>query len=72
MAAIGTGSLTPSRMNAGRMKSAGCNRVSATIRRMTGEVRSRRGRVPGNDPYFVIPLRYARPAPAFADALSAR
>ncbi|GHD48928.1 hypothetical protein GCM10010335_58050 [Streptomyces galbus] len=71
MAPIGTGSLTPSRTNAGRMKSAGCSRVSATIRRMTGLVRSRRGRAPGKDPYFAIHLRYARPAGAFADAESA-
>ncbi|MEW2119111.1 hypothetical protein AB0945_28745, partial [Streptomyces sp. NPDC005474] len=38
---------------------------------MTGEVRSRRGRAPGNEPYFDIPPRYARPDPPFADGPSA-
>ncbi|CAM5298436.1 hypothetical protein SALBM311S_05038 [Streptomyces alboniger] len=50
IAPIGTGSAAPSTTKAGRMKSAGCSRVSATMRRMTGVVRSRRGRVPGKDP----------------------
>ncbi|GAB2946141.1 hypothetical protein GCM10027075_53460 [Streptomyces heilongjiangensis] len=53
------------------MKSAGCSRVSATIRRITGEVRSRRGRVPGKDPYVDMPLRYARPGTPFTDVPSA-
>ena len=67
IAEIGTGSQTPSRTNAGRIRSAGCRRYSATIRRMAGVVRSRRGRAPGKLPYFVIQQRYARPTPAFAD-----
>ncbi|GGU60008.1 hypothetical protein GCM10010274_56060 [Streptomyces lavendofoliae] len=69
IAEIGTGSLTPSRTNAGRMRSAGWSRVSATIRRITGVVRSRRGRAPGKDPYEVIRPRYARATPALADTV---
>ncbi|GHD32341.1 hypothetical protein GCM10010313_76810 [Streptomyces violarus] len=37
---------------------------------MTGLLRKRRGRVPGKDPYVVIPQRYARPKPPDADAMS--
>ncbi len=47
---IGTGSVRPSRTKAGRINSAGCSRVSATMRRIAAVVRSRRGRTSGN-PY---------------------
>ncbi|NUL33330.1 hypothetical protein HRW09_28145, partial [Streptomyces lunaelactis] len=39
---------------AGLDEAAGCSRVSATIRRIAGVTRSRRGRAPGKDPYAVI------------------
>ena len=53
------------------MKSAGCSRVSATMRRMTGVVRSRRGRAPGKDPYFDMPSRLRPPQQLLADGPSA-
>ena len=43
--AIGSGPVAPSRTNIGSTRSAGCRRVSATSRRMAGELRSRRGRM---------------------------
>ncbi|MEY9487074.1 hypothetical protein RKD26_002868 [Streptomyces calvus] len=61
--AMGTGSLTPSRTKAGRMRSAGWSRVSATIRRIAGVVRRRRGRVPGKDPYVVMAPTLRPPHP---------
>ncbi len=44
MEVMGLGSVRPSRMNAGRISSAGASRVSAVSRRMAGVVRRRRGR----------------------------
>ncbi len=54
MAETATGASMPSRTNAGRIRFAGSSRVSATIRRIVGVVRSRRGREPGKLAYAVI------------------
>ncbi|GAA3492891.1 hypothetical protein GCM10018987_69740 [Streptomyces cremeus] len=71
IAPMATGSVIPSRTKAGRIRSAGSSRVWATMRRIAGVVRNRRGRAPGKEPYTVMRPRYARRPASFTDRLSA-